>query len=96
MTYYDGDHEMNLTFANQETATKWGILSKLIKDQSEQLQDYILASGHRYADMNDQQRAFGQAWLQQVTNLRQMGLGLPPSIQTAENNYRALIRGDQI
>jgi hypothetical protein len=94
--FFDGSRAISKNFPSREVANRWLLLQAEIKTGSEEVRAVLDASGGRYDSMSREQRAVGDKWLLRVNQLRQMGYGLPPSIELAESNYQAIMRGEQV
>jgi len=96
VVYLDGAHSMLLIFSDEKVGRAWLGLVHAIKQQAEEVEGYIAASGRQYVRMSDDQKSVGENWLEKVAKLRAFGYEVPPSIDTAENNYQAIKRGKEI
>ena len=92
--FFDGPYEMMMTFPSRSSATYWLGLQLQIKMDAEELFPYTLAAEGKYDRMSENEKEFGEEWLHKVDMLRETGFPLPPTIKVAEDEYKAIKRGD--
>ena len=86
---------MMIDFPDKETGQLWCNLESSIKDDAQALWSQVAAGGHRYDGMTAEHKAYGERWLNKVNQLRNLGHGVPPSIERSFKNYQAIKRGDE-
>lgn len=92
----DGTKTMMIDFPNVDTKTAWIDLQMSIKGDAVELNNFITAGGRKYDGMSAEHKAFGESWLGKVDQLRDMGFGVPPSIQSSYEQYKAIQRGEEV
>lgn len=88
--YIDGGNTLSIQFPSEDTGERWLVSQMEIKSQAETLFDYVADVEGRYGRMSKEQKAVGESWLKKIEKLREMGHGVPPSIEIAEADYQAM------
>ena len=90
----DGPYEMNILFPSRAAAAFWIGLHLEVKEDAKVLFPCTRAAEGHYDRMSEDEKEFGEKWLHKVDALRQTGVPLPPTIKVAEDEYKAIKRGD--
>jgi hypothetical protein len=92
----DGTNVTIIAFPDAETSKTWTELEVSIKDNAKTLYQYFNDAGERYDGMTAEHKEFGESWLNKVKQLRDMGFGVPPSIESSYQQYIAIKNGDEV
>ena len=90
----DGPHEMMIKFPSKPAAFFWLGLERQIKLDADELFPCTHAAEGHYDRMSKEEKEFGEEWLHKIDVLRETGIPLPPTIKVAEDEYKAIKRGD--
>ena len=92
--YHDGDRVMMIDFPDNTTLQAWHNLVSTIKKLAIRVFTRRAQADGLQGGLTKDQKQRGRRFLVLVTNLREMGYGVPPSIETAEADWKQLARSN--